>query len=234
MIEQKYPYAFVFDICDKHIIFDSCGIPNINIHSYNTILLDPLFWKNIQVEITVIFQRDCIMFRPFSEHYLLYDYAGASYVDNNSPIFGGINGGFSIRKPSVMIECLEKITWEEIEEYRKTRKYSTSEQFRSEATRVGIEGFSGETTEEFRRENINKPISNRNEDVFFTHACELLCKTVPDIYSRSFLSIETGFNRMVSVHHVWNKGYIYFEKAMLLLKSSPLFSRVPEINIPFV
>lgn len=197
IIEQKLPYAFVFDIGDRHITFDSSGIPNINIDSYNTILLDPELWKNTPGDTVIIFQRDCIMFRMFSEHFLLYDYAGSNYLVNLSPLFGGINGGFSIRKRATMLECLEKITWNIIDDYRIKNKYAKC---------------------------CDVPIMKRNEDVFFTHACEILCKIVPDTYNRTFLCIENDFNPSAAVHHGWNKGYISTDSLLSLLKSSPLFS----------
>ena len=198
IIKQKYPYALVCDIGDKHIFFDSDGIPNINIDSYNMIFMDSEFWRIIPGEIAIIFQRDCIMFREFSEHFLLYDYAGSNYLENKSPIYGGINGGFSIRKPATMIECLEKIGWDQIDEYRSSRPHSNCK---------------------------DSPIIRRNEDVFFTHACEILCKIVPDIYCRTFLCIENGFNALTAVHHGWNKGYISTDNINNLLSSSPLFSK---------
>jgi hypothetical protein len=203
MIQQKYPYAFVYEIGARHIVLDASGNPHINIESYNMIFMDPELWRNIPGEIALIFQRDCIMFRDFSEHFLLYDYAGSNYLANLAPLYGGINGGFSIRKQAVMLECLEKITWEQIDEYRENRQYSK---------------YKGE------------PILRRNEDVFFTHACEILCKTVPDIYGRTFLCIENDFNPMVAVHHGWNKGYISTDSLIFLLKSSPFFShiKIPE------
>jgi hypothetical protein len=206
MIEEKYPYAFIFDIDDGHIVIDENGVPNISIDSYNMIMMDPYLWENVPGETAIIFQKDCIMFRDFSDHFLLYDYAGSNYLSNLSPLFGGINGGFSIRKRDTMLECLRKITWEDIDEYRKTRKY-----------------FNESTAS----------LLNKNEDVFFTHSCELLCKTVPDSYSRTFLCIENGFNPSAAVHHGWNKNYMEFKHIMYLLKSSPLFSRVTEPNIQF-
>jgi hypothetical protein len=159
--------------------------------------MDPELWENVPGETAIIFQRDCIMFRDFSEHFLLYDYAGSNYLSNLAPLFGGINGGFSIRKPATMLECLRTVTWEEIDEYRNTRTHF---------------------------ENI--PLLNRYEDVFFTHACEILCKKVPDIYSRTFLCIENDFNPQASVHHGWNKGYIAVNNLVYMLNSSPLFSTI--------
>jgi hypothetical protein len=196
-IEQKYPYAFAFDIGDRHIFLDENGTPNISIDSYNVIMMDPELWENVPGETAIIFQRDCIMFHDFSEHFLLYDYAGSNYLSNLAPLFGGINGGFSIRKPATMLECLQKISWKEIDEYRNTRTHFD-----------------------------NKPLLNRYEDVFFTHACEILCKKVPDIYSRTFLCIENDFNPQAAIHHGWNKGYIAVNNLVYMLNSSSLFSTI--------
>ena len=195
-IEEKLPYAFVYDISDRHITIDSAGIPNISIASYNAILMDPELWQMIPGENTIIFQRDCIMFRPFSEHFLLYDFAGANYHSNLSPLFGGINGGFSIRKRSSMLECLETVSWEDIAKYR---------QYHS----------------------ITEELNSNHEDVFFTHACEILHKIVPDKFSRTFLCIETDSNDSVSVHHGWNKDYILCDTLTHILTQSPLFSYIP-------
>jgi hypothetical protein len=139
------------------------------------------------------------MFKPFLPHFLLYDYAGSNYLYGKAPIIGGINGGFSIRKRKTMIECIEKITWEDINEYRKTHKYATD----------------------------NKEITYYNEDIFFTHACEILCKIVPDIFNRTFLCIENDFNPETSVHHGWNKCYARYSHISILLNNSPLFSSIP-------
>lgn len=197
-IQQKYPFASVYTIGNKHIIFDSSGNPHINIHSYNEILLDKFFWQNIREEIIIIFQRDCIMFRPFPTYFLQYDYAGSNYLYEKAPVIGGINGGFSIRNRNTMIECIEKITWDEINEYRKTRKYTDE----------------------------NTPLKSHNEDIFFTHACEILCKNVPDKYTRTLLCIENDFNIETSVHHGWNKCYASYYHIDLLMKHSPFFSSI--------
>ena len=200
MIQEKLPYAFVYDISDRHITIDDNGIPNIYIPSYNAILMDAEFWQILPGETVLIFQRDCIMFRPFSDHYLLYDYAGANYYSNCAPLFGGINGGFSIRNRTTMLECLEKVTWNDIAKYRQYHE-------------------------------MPEEITTTHEDVFFTHACEILRKNVPDKYSRTFLCIETDTNDSTAVHHGWNKDYITCDNLNRLLTASPLFSSIP--IIPF-
>jgi len=198
MIQDKLPYAFVYDISERHITIDSAGIPNISIASYNAILMDPEFWQILPGETVLIFQRDCIMFRPFSDHYLLYDYAGANYYSNMAPLFGGINGGLSIRNRATMLECLEKVSWDHIAKYREYHM-------------------------------MTEDLTVKHEDVFFTHACEILHKIVPDKYSRTFLCIETDTNESAAVHHGWNKDYIPKNHLYRLMESSPLFSSIPKI-----
>jgi hypothetical protein len=196
-IAGKYDHAYVFDIGKKHITLNDKNEPNINIDSYNAILMDIELWRRLPAENILVFQRDCMMFNMFSPHFCEYHFAGANYYANPAPMYGGINGGFSLRRRSTMIECLEKITWEQIEEYRKTKKYSA-----------------------FKIE----PIVLKNEDVFFTNACEILCKLVPDPLSRTFLAIETDFNPTTSVYHGWDKGFLPPDKLMHLLSKSAYFT----------
>lgn len=197
-IQKRYPYAFVCDIGDKHIYFNDKGTPNITIDSYNTIMMDVELWKNLGVENILVFQRDCIMFRPFDERFINYEYAGANYYSNLSPIYGGMNGGFSFRKRQTMISCLESVTWTEIDEYRTKRKHSAFDIY----------------------ENLT-----RNEDVFFTHACEILCRIVPDFYTREFFATETQITSNASVYHGWNKNLIPDRNIKDMLRGSPLFSK---------
>lgn len=200
-IAAKYDYAHIFDIGAKHISFNDRGEPNINIESYNAILMDIELWKRLPCEHVLVFQRDCIMFNVFSQHFLEYHFAGANYYNNAAPLYGGINGGFSLRRRATMVECLEKITWADIEKYRSERKYSA----------IHLQ-----------------PLDKKNEDVFFTHACEILCKMVPDILNRTFLALETDFNPSASVYHGWDKGFLPINAIQTLLKSSPYFEKHAE------
>ena len=138
------------------------------------------------------------MFRPFEQRFTKYDYAGANYYQNLSPIYGGMNGGFSFRKRSTMINCLESVTWDEIDWHRTQRKYS---------------GF-----------DIYDNLSH-NEDVFFTHACEILCKAVPDFFNREFFATETQITSHAAVYHGWNKNLIPDCNVKDMLRGSPLFSK---------
>lgn len=203
-IMQKIPNSMFWAIDESLITYDSNNIPNISLTTYNKILLDREFWNKIPASTIAIFQKDCIMYKMFDDIYNDYDYSGANYYGHSSYHYGGINGGFCIRKKSAMIECIDKVTWELI------IRYNTI-----------LHNFSNENISN----NNNKPpiFSSYNEDVFFTCACEILKKLVPDVFHRNKLAIETDYNTDVSIYHGWNKNYHNIEKAKELLKNSPLF-----------
>lgn len=94
---------------------------NINQTIYNAFLLHSWFWMRLREEHVLVFQSDCIMFRGGVDHFIEYDYAGANYFhpQHVAPQTGGIQGGFSLRRRTTMIECLQKITWDDINKYRK-------------------------------------------------------------------------------------------------------------------
>jgi hypothetical protein len=204
IIQQKFPHCIQIPIDDTLIHFDENNTPNISINIYNQILLNIDFWKNIKETNVCIFQKDCIMYKMFQEYYSLYDFAGANYYkkEHCAFLYGGINGGFSLRNRNTMIECLEKITWDKIIHYRK------------------------EFLLQLENEIFFSPVLDTlNEDIFFTYACEMLYKSVPDIIHRTFLSIEADYNMVTSVYHGWHYNYHDTEKATQILKNSPLFSR---------
>lgn len=85
------------------------GEYNITIQDYNQLLKSISFW-NTMPEKVAIFQKDCFMYKMFPDYFSeCYDYAGANFYNTPSPLYGGINGGFSLRRRSVMIECIEKV-----------------------------------------------------------------------------------------------------------------------------
>lgn len=201
-IKKKFPNTRQIPIDDTLIHYDENNLPNISINIYNQILLNIDLWKSLKEQHICIFQKDCIMFKMFNEYFNFYDFAGANYYrrEHCSFLLGGINGGFSLRNRNTMIECLEKITWDKIVEYRK------------------------EYLLKLENETIFSPLlDTMNEDVFFTYACEMLCKEVPDKLHRTFLSIEADFNFDASVYHGWHHNYHDKSKATTFLIQSPLF-----------
>lgn len=97
-----------------HIPHDS-----ITPEQYSKIFMDSSFWNMIQEETIVIFQTDVVMFRSVPDWCLECDYAGANYYAtcHVSKKIGDIQGGFSIRKKSAMLECINKVAETQVCEY---------------------------------------------------------------------------------------------------------------------
>ena len=201
-IKKKFPFAIVKSLEDESIFFDDNNVPNIHVDTYNNFLLNIDFWKGLKESTICIFQKDCIMYKMFPEYFEKYDFSGANYYrkEHCGFLYGGINGGFSIRNRNAMIECLEKIDWDKIVDYRR----------------------------EMLMKIIDEPkilpyLYTINEDVFFTIACEMLHKEVPDKLHRTFLSIEVDINFETCIYHGWHHNYHSAEIATFLLKKSDLF-----------
>ena len=190
-IKRDFPTCVFEAIDDSIITIGADNIPNITISHYNAILKSRSFWEKMP-EHVAIFQKDCVMLHMFPDYFIDYDFAGAGFYGAISPLIGGINGGFSLRKRDAMLECLREVSFEQMCKY-------------------------------------NPPImDNRdkeNEDVFFTHACEILNKLVPDKIHRSFLAIEDDYNSETAVIHGWNKYAKPIENIISILVNSPIFSR---------
>jgi hypothetical protein len=207
-IMNRFPNCFFSAIDNKHVYMNEKGEPNVTIDSYNSMLMDLDFWKGLPSDYICIFQKDCIMFKMFPEYFIHYDFCGASWHMKDVSLFNeGINGGFSIRKRGAMVECLEQVTYDMIEEYRSDARQNKSVIFKR-------------VNHEFLRIPLKK-----NEDVFFTYACEMLRKTIPDVIHRSFLAIEAVYNPNTCVYHGWHYNYHNIEMAQLLLRNSTVFGK---------
>ena len=68
-------------------------------------------------------QTDVMMFRPIPETLLCFDFIGAVYLNPNerTPDGRGFNGGFNLRRRSVVLDCLNKVRIEDVQAYRKER-----------------------------------------------------------------------------------------------------------------
>lgn len=207
IIKEKFPTCLYYKIDDNMIEMDQYNIPNISVYSYNNIFLNANFWKCIPAEKIAIFQKDCIMYRMFHEYFCLYDFAGPNYhsPDHVTLFNTGVNGGFSLRKKSAMIDCLSKITTHHINIYRQKLNWISPEK-----------NFTMFPT---------KPLDLINEDIYFTYACEMLYKVMPDRITKTCLAIEADFNDETCVHHGWNKSYHEPSDATKFLSESELFKK---------
>lgn len=111
-------------------------IENFNQKTYSLLLTSLSFWEIIPGENILIFQWDSFMLKPFDETifkmFEQYPFIGSVYqflhplmnIDTTCPVGYNfnINGGFSFRKKSVMIECIKKISTVDIIRYRNKNK----------------------------------------------------------------------------------------------------------------
>jgi hypothetical protein len=222
-IKSIFPNCIFMPIDEKYIYMKN-NVPNITLKSYNEIFLSTAFWKNIPGEHILIFQTDCIMFKMFPDYFLYYDYCGANYYNQGSILYGGINGGCSLRKKSTMIECIEKINWNtHVVEY----KINITKSLKYPDKTICIQHGNSK----YLYPIMNIHITSTNEDVFFTHACEILIKNVPDIIHRSFFSIEVDANLNTCIFHGWNKNYHSNTFTIQILQQSTLFKKYIDMFI---
>lgn len=133
---------------------------------YNQLLTTRSFWESIREEHILIFQTDCVMFRSIDNKWLTYAYVGANYYNPNTvaPHIGGIQGGLSLRSKTAMLRCIDQVPKSYIDEYR---------------------SFFGLRPTE--KEN------DMHEDVYFSHACEILNLCVPSTIQRKYFAVEADF-----------------------------------------
>ena len=256
-IKERFPFCIFGKIEEDLIFYDENQIPNISIKTYNRILLSPYFWNSLQGEYIAIFQKDCIMYNMFDDIFLNYDFAGAStYLPQFQTFFNGmINGGFSLRKKSTMLECLEKVNCQTINnyinnltgllKYIKIKENSINQNVKEDHFSKLIfdksSNLPSQTTANWSSPTMEIPniynnytIENINEDIFFSFACEILQKKIPDIEHRKRLSIEfeepiyynivPNKNNLPAVYHGWNKNYHSVNAAKYFVSFSPYFS----------
>ena len=122
---EKYADTVEFNcdvICIKEPrIYYKENEPNIDINTYNGLLMSKEFWDFVPGEHVLVFQKDCYMYKMFDESlYLTYAFCGANCVwfsEDNESYGIAINGGCSLRKKSEMLDCLQKVSWDIIEKY---------------------------------------------------------------------------------------------------------------------
>ena len=94
----------------KDIKVIQVGIPNFTQNTYNDMLLSTWFWNKIDSENILIYQQDSFLFREGIEEFYEYDYIGAPWLPHQTDNQLGVgNGGFSFRKKSKMLKCLDTI-----------------------------------------------------------------------------------------------------------------------------
>jgi hypothetical protein len=73
--------------------------------------------------------------------------------------------------------------------------------------------------------DIKTPVNlyKKNEDIFFSFACKILNKKIPDMHLMPAFSVESEFNMETSFHHGWNKNYHSREQILDILSSNNVY-----------
>ncbi len=185
-IRVDFPNCIFAEI-NESLVYYKDDNPNITIDGYNRMFLSPHFWSAIPAENILVFQKDCFMYRMFDAHFLEYDYVGARSVlfeYENDGQYLIINGGFSLRKKTAMLDCLERASFNDL--YNILYNWINTQQIK-----------------------ITKPekLGKKNEDIFFSLACESLNKKLPKYNTLPMFSVEAEFELSAAGHHGWNKLY---------------------------
>ena len=206
-IRAAFPHCVFIAIPDELLTMNEKGEPNITIQTYNQLMMSETIYQTVPARNLAIFQKDCVMYKMFASYFAdAYSFAGANYYEPLTPIYGGMNGGFSLRNSNDMLSCIREVSMERIRE-----TFPLMGGFFQP-----IPGFDGKYT--------------MPEDVYFTCACEILKIPVPDRIHRAYLAIECDHWPNTSVYHGWNKvfhgnNYHPWVFAIDRLRESPLWSK---------
>jgi hypothetical protein len=103
---------FVKSIIDdswSNVILLKIPVSNLTRDDYNLLLTNGQFWKYFKTEYVLIFQSDTFIRKQISDLFFLYDYVGAPWYWKPNGIQRSVgNGGFSLRKTSVMKDICNK------------------------------------------------------------------------------------------------------------------------------
>ena len=198
-IRADFPNCIFAEI-EESLIYYKDNEPNITIDGYNRTFLSPHFWLAIPSEHICVFQKDCFMYKMFDSKFLEYDFVGARsvlFVSENDYQYLVINGGFSLRKKTAMLDCLRHSSFNQI--YNDL--YNTIESQKIKIT------------------NIDK-LGKKNEDIFFSFAC----KNVPDKHIQPEFSVEAEYYADTACHHGWNKSYHTAGQVLEILSANPNYN----------
>lgn len=156
---------------------------DLNARTYSELLMSSWFWNQIEQENILIFQTDSFILNINEDQnfnmFLEYPFVGAPFItDVNYLTPKGVilNGGFSLRHRSAMLDCINKITINDVNNYR---------------LKNGKDAF------HFTKDNV----IYMPEDVYYCHALEILGYNLPSIGTAKKLVIEDiSDNYPIAIH----------------------------------
>lgn len=161
---------------------------NLTTEEYSKLLMSKTFWQMINEPNILVFQTDAMLFRNGMNKWVgAYDYAGANYY-NRDHTAPRVGG---------------------IQGGLSLRK---KEAMLECIRRVSVAGIQA-----YRRRLGYKELPSVPEDVFFTHACEMLGMRVPSIERRREFAIEADYHPYTLGHHGLRFPYLTKEQQHELL-----------------
>lgn len=169
------------------------NLDNLTRDQYSALLMTPEFWEVLPTEHLLIFQTDVVVFRPWNPAFELYDYIGANYYHPDHVCPGGVGG---------------------IQGGLSYRKKS--------AMVACLRAISAADVVQYRAARglpaLPVPMV---EDIYFTHACAMLEKSLPAPALRPFFAIEAVYYPTPFGFHGWNHPYFTDAECRELLMGSP-------------
>jgi len=178
------------------------GVADLDQLSYSKLLMSAGFWESQKEAWILIFQTDCVMFRPLAGVELAswqhYDYVGANYYNQAEVApagIGGVQGGFSLRRRETMLDCIARVGWDDVDAWRAA---------------AGAQPIAE---------------SRRFEDIYYTHACAIIGATLPPASVRCQFSVEAELPALAPApppiaHHGWNRPYFSDAQARALVAAA--------------
>jgi len=114
------------------------NVSNLTRDEYSRLLVSSDFYKHIPTEMFLVFQTDSLIFRANKDiinKFMHYDYVG-------SPCWGGVvqNGGFSLRRKSIMLRIIDSKHYNgEAEDIYFSYKTIANKPSENEAREFGVE-----------------------------------------------------------------------------------------------
>jgi len=159
---------------------------------YSMLLMSEQFWNIMTEKHVLVFQTDCVLFRKGVDTWIEegYDYVGANYYN---PLHVAVHIGGIQGGLSLR---------------------------NREAMIECIRCASIEKVHDYRRTNGLTPLpAIIPEDIYFTHACEMLQKKIPSVEKRREFSIEADYHPRALGHHGLKFHYLTEDQQKELISS---------------
>jgi len=176
-IETAFPKARFMPIHEDHLFYEN-DTPNITIQTYSQLFLSREMWEALPGKYVATFQKDCFMYKmPETKLYQDYAFVGANW--------------FTPRHVAP-----------------KYGGINGGFSIRNRQMMMDcIDQTSWDAIFEYRKIQDLPVLDRLAEDIYYTHACEMLNLPVLPVASRVHLAIEAEYYPYTCVYHGWTKNY---------------------------